>query len=978
MKISLNLSGPPLVLKDGVRVEFATKKAEAIFYYTALKGPVSKSALEFMFWPELDEARANKNLRNSIYYITKVFGAEIFKKSRGVLELSEAVELAENADPLNGGFMEGFYLKDCPDFSAFAEEYGKRQELQLYNSAKEDFISELSAGKLADAEALNRYGALARMDPYDEEIVLSMMERLFGCERLDEAVKLYRDFEKRLLRDLMLEPSKDIQDLYRAALMQKKIARGAAGLYFFGRQDELKSLARSHRNFLDGAPYTDLVVSGGIGSGKTYLLSHYIRNSGIKGTKVIELTCYEAEQKMEYRILSLLFGKMLKALKMDTRSLPESYRHILVYFFPFMFGKSARGGLPDMEERKLPLFELEELFSELFAYLTARAKFVVVIDDIRCCDRMSLDFIQRIALYKYHGRALFIISCHDSWLKEYLKTFDKNTLRGVDILELKNFRRDEVEAIAAKCLKSPSPAVVDSICKESGGNPLYLFEIINSLREGKTVKSYKFLYLLENRLKTLSDYEQTVLYISSAFFNGIMPEAVASILGVDFIKILELYEPLVQNGFLKEETRGGQLSLLFAHERFRNYIYQSQPLIKRKTIHIKIAEYLAAYARERGSEKEHIDNIIYHYHCAGQMTKYLCYKLKKASNILSVDNDFPEFLTGVTQNFIAELEEEFRRVSVPVDLKYEFTLLKASFAVKTCNYGEGFEAIRFILESDTDTRRLLKARKQLIYYGIQTRDYAMIKDNAIEALRILKGRPDDIEKADILKSYALAEMNCRHYKNARRVLLRSLAMLEGAPLDETVLYIRACIYNYLAYEYKYAGEYEKCVPLYVKSIEICASANITNGLPLFYMNLGQALIKTGKTAEAKEYFLKFEVLRERIYSALSTTMVKAYLALIYGGEKNYRLAAKYLAEGFECSRVIKNPYEYAYLYKICALLKKAAAADGGAAALHAVLPESYERYYEMAAENFAKIGLERELAEMARGAFPEQAATGII
>ena len=197
------------------------------------------------------------------------------------------------------------------------------------------------------------------------------------------------------------------------------------------------------------------------------------------------------------------------------------------------------------------------------------------------------------------------------------------------------------------------------------------------------------------------------------------------------------------------------------------------------------------------------------------------------------------------------------------------------------------------------------------------------------------------------------------------MLLKSLSLLCSAPLNENVISIRACVFNDLAYEYKYAGEYERCIPLYRKAIELCLSANITNGLPLFYMNLGQALVKTGRLKEAKEYFLKFEILREQIYSALSTTIVKAYLAFIYSFEKNYRLSAKYLAEGFECSRLIKNPYEYAYLYKICALLKKNAAADGEAAAvIDSVLPESYEYYRERAAENFITIGLERELAEL--------------
>ena len=63
--------------------------------------------------------------------------------------------------------MEGFYLKDCPDFNSFAEEYNKRQSMRLYNSAKGVFLDELAKGKLTGQQALGRIAALSKMDPYD-------------------------------------------------------------------------------------------------------------------------------------------------------------------------------------------------------------------------------------------------------------------------------------------------------------------------------------------------------------------------------------------------------------------------------------------------------------------------------------------------------------------------------------------------------------------------------------------------------------------------------------------------------------------------------------------------------------------------------------------------------------------------------------------------------------------------------------------
>ena len=961
MKITVSFTGPPLVLAEGRPVDFVTKKALALFYYLAVTKRATKAAAELLLWPELDEEHANKNLRNSLYYIGRALGGGLFRKGRGVLEFSEAAELEITADPFGGGFMDGFYLKDAPEFQRFAEDFAKEQSIRLYDGAKADFLEGLRRGSAEMEPLLERYAALSRMNPYDEETARALMERLLAAGDRDALIKIYKQIEGALKEELMIEPVKELQDLYRLALMQKRDETSAAAPYFYGRRAEQQAVYGEIIAFLRGGGGRHVLLSGDVGSGKSCLLQRCLRGcERLTGLRFIRIRCYEAERGGEYRILSLLVGKMLKALELGAAELPERFRRVLAGFFPVISGAAAEGS----EASALPFFELEELFAELFSCLTERAKFVVMIDDVRFCDRMSLNFLQRTALAQLPPRALFILVCHQELLGRFVGGFDRSALAGLEIISLDGFRREETSAIVREYLGREDEALAESVWRESDGNPLYLFEILSNIKENKAVTSYKFFYLLENRLSGLSELEQTALRISSHLFGEIVPELVASILGIDGIRTLEIFDALTRNGFLKEERHDGGTRLLFVHERFRSYIYEQQPLVKRRAIHLKIAEAIAA-AEERGEgAEEQIDDIIYHYERAGQTFKYLCYKVRKASSVVAVNNDFPEFLTEMTQSYIDRLDAEFAGLSAPLELQYELLLLKASFAIKTCSYKTGLEHIGYLLEYDTDRRRLLTARKQLICYGIQTRNHEMMRENAVEALRLLQSPDDGVERADIMKSLALAEINCGRFEKARGILTKALQLLNGEKPCETVLYNRACIFNYLAYEYKYDGRYERCIPLYKKAVEICTSARITNGLPLFYMNLGQAMMKTGRVAEAKTYFLKFEALREKIYSALSTTIVKAYLALISFKEGDDGRCAKYLREAMECSRVIKNPYEDAYLYKICAHIKRRAAM-GSAAAME--LGESYAYYYEKAAKNFKATRLEREIGEMEAG-----------
>ncbi len=187
-------------------------------------------------------------------------------------------------------------------------------------------------------------------------------------------------------------------------------------------------------------------------------------------------------------------------------------------------------------------------------------------------------------------------------------------------------------------------------------------------------------------------------------------------------------------------------------------------------------------------------------------------------------------------------------------------------------------------------------------------------------------------------------------------------ILNTLPLTEEVLYHKANVYNYLASEDRYLGNYHETITYYKKAINICNEQNIMDMLPLFYMNLGHSYIEIGEISKAKDIFVKYKQVSEYIKCTLSVTFANAYLAIIYFNEGEYEQAFQHLTIAINNSNILKNPYEDGYLYKIICVIKcNLEIRKMQENAIYKLLDMPYECYYNKACENFTSANLVREI-----------------
>ncbi|WP_214659206.1 BTAD domain-containing putative transcriptional regulator [Candidatus Formimonas warabiya] len=840
--------------------------------------------------------------------------------------------------------------------------------MAIYTGLKEDFIQSLDQSN--QEKALKCFFALKKINPYDEDIVRLMMRFYHKRNEIEKCISLYKDLERVLHDDLSVEPNLELKNYCRNILLEKKYRPPKSAKYFYGRKNELGKIQNFYLNFSNGLRHSSIILFAPIGCGKTALLNHYLNTTINKENILIHFTCFEVEKNTQLRILELIMYKLVSATGTNINSLPENCRYLLSHVLPQIFNNFVYDfHFSEADTSQFfSQYKIEETLSEFFQFMLQKYKLFLVIDDLQFCDLSSLSFIARILCPVFKERLLCLFAAREENHKDIIRYF-KNLImeNDMEVIHIGNFSKEDVSNILQDILDIKDHSPSDSLYDSTNGNPLFLMEVIQNMRSNNTSQNYKFLTLLEEKVEKLDALEKTVLSISSLFFDFINYDIISGIINLDVIKTLEVFESLVNQGFIKEEISANKIKLKFSHEKFREYIYQKQPLVKRMSLHGKIADYIADHMLGDTFNSYLTDSMIYHYKLAGHNVKYLEYKLKVSGQIVCSGNDLPELLTPITQSYIEELEREINENTVTPQMKFEFYLLKGCFLIRTCRYREGLDNLNYVIKYDSDYYHLWIAYRHLVLYSVQILDKQNMREHTLSSLRLLRKWPDELKKAEILKFFALSEMHNLHFENAQKVLQRSLDIFQHAKSNSNTVNNIACIYNYMGYEARHKGEYEKTIPYYEKAIEICSNGGIIYGLPLYYMNLGQAFYKLGDIDKAKKYFTISNSLHYKIDNPLSKSLTNAYLALICFQAEEYRQSEEYLSQAIEISKVLDNLYENAYLYKIICLIKHQIERNKSAQVLFdSIIPENYNYYLILAQSTFKQLHLEREMEDIFR------------
>jgi len=543
-QLRLRLLGTPEVHHSGRVVNFPTRKAQALLAYLAVEGGVhTREKVAALLWPEGDAEHARGSLRYTLGALRGALdedgGVPHYAADRGVLGFDagapfdldthtvEVAYAASGRDPhgamealvqagevCRGPFLEGFSLRDAPEFDEWAG--SQREVWHRRVAAVLDRLSQLQWEQGAVEAAVEAAARWLRLDVLEERAHQRLMQLHLAAGDPSAAIRVYEACRAVLGKDLGAEPSPETERLGERALRargagahgvrQEPPHRPAAGSLetpLVGRADELTKVAELYHAARQGRPQL-LSIEGEAGIGKTRLADELLGWAAAQGADILRGRAFETGGRLPYQPL-------LDALRprLERENAPED-------LLSDVWLAELSRVLPELRERYPDLVMMEgdevvartrlfEALARLGQALAERSPVVLFMDDVQWADAASLDVLRYVArrwaqagtrvlvVLGVRAEALDSMPALREWLLGLhrdvaLTRLELNTLSQDDTLHLvRGLTRDVSDGPAGAGRDEAASHGVEELARwlfaETGGQPFFVTETLRALLE---------------------------------------------------------------------------------------------------------------------------------------------------------------------------------------------------------------------------------------------------------------------------------------------------------------------------------------------------------------------------------------------------------------------------------------------------------------------------------------------------------------
>lgn len=616
--LDMRLMGEPHVTVGGSPIQVDTRKAIAMLAYLAVEGTVSRDALTTILWPESPADRARATFRRTLSSLRGGIGAEHLETDRARVALTGLVrtDLADfeaeieataghGHDPADvcpeciphlsratglyrGDFLQGFAVRDVPEFEDWARTFGEALRLRLGEALHRLAMARAAAGDYPRAIA-----AVARwieVDPLHEPARrLVMLLHAWAGDR-PAAMEAYRAFVAVLDRELGVSPLEETSELYEAILDEDlppppgarrrtkahSLHERPGDSVLLDREEELAHL----RQALDSVGPRGRVVAltGESWMGKTRLLEELGTIAKARGDTVVIGRASRMEQTLPHGVISQIIEPVLDTLVARGIDLPRWVILELARLIP----RLSPGARPESPDRLGDLRFLEAVH-ELIRLVSSEAPMLLAIDDAQWLDTASARLIAFLTRRFATLPVLLVIAVRteektDPIVTEIRANADLTVpLAPLDTGQLKG-RADEERALA--------------IIEATGGIPLL---VLASLDSEPDVEIPEIMAYIETRLHGLSDLARQVLAAASVL-SGIRDiPLLRATSGRTEEELVDAVEELTSAGLLREVPARGTVG--FTLDAVERISYESTSPIRRRLLHARAAHALEALPR---------------------------------------------------------------------------------------------------------------------------------------------------------------------------------------------------------------------------------------------------------------------------------------------------------------------------------------------------------------------------------------------
>ena len=523
------LGGFEVRLQDRVVQNFESQKVRGLFAYLVChrRQALTRERLATLLWSERPEEAARRNLRQALHNLRSVFASfgdpdEIFLVSPTDLRIHPALDCwtdtehfdlaaqrgfrAEGPDPYqlstaarlySGDFLAGFLVKDSPSF----EEWIVAEQERLRGLAVEAYgvLIEYYLERGESHLGIQHARRLLAIDPLSEEAHRQMMKLCALSGRRTSALAQYEKLRNLLQAELAVEPVEETTELYRSILAQEDsnspeaLKEDPVGplIPLVGRHNAYQELQLHWQQVLEGRGRLTL-VAGETGVGKSRLIKSFTDAvTSQRRVVVLRGRACESAPPIGYgpftEVVVCAFAEFLPEEReaLLRRLRPESAVDLACVAPAAIEGVTKPAGPPRETRDPRPsrfadsMFELLDLLSVHPDDAARPSPVIVLMDDVQCFDKASLDLLSAL-LPQISKRRIWILATSR---REALAGVSFEPESGtVDRVSLGRLGPEEIEEVSIALVGSRgAKQLSDFLARWSEGLPLALAELINYL-----------------------------------------------------------------------------------------------------------------------------------------------------------------------------------------------------------------------------------------------------------------------------------------------------------------------------------------------------------------------------------------------------------------------------------------------------------------------------------------------------------------
>ena len=697
--LEIKFLGNPSIIFNGNEIHLPFAKAEHIIYILSHDKSITRDKLCSLLWPNMNEETAKKSLRNAVYTIRKNFYDDIIiSPKRFLLQIDLNCEINSDVDAIKdfvihnelsesevnnyiniyiGNFLEGIDNKLSIELEDWLYVLRSKYKKLYIEKLKEIINILIKENNYILGEKCCK--KLIQIEEFDEIGYKGLMEIYNSQERYNDAINVYNVLEKTLRENLSVNPLTEIRKMFNN-IIKKQFSEKIENkkIDFYGREKEIEILNNNFINFISNKSFNSYIIFGEAGVGKTKLLERVIDNLDYD-LILIKTSCYDVESEFMFKLWDKVFERLSFILKDKDIHIPTEIINNVKKSFP-----TLDIGLENLEynSNKSSNFSfVENYICDMFSIISKKQKIVFSIDDLQWADKNSLKLLCKV-IYSNKYNIILVSSCRSENFETLEKFYlDLCSYERISKLELKKFSKIETKDFINLIMPEVANQS-DIIYKESEGNPLFITEMMNSLKLGMSVRNItdKMAIFINSRIINLSSEARKLLTICSMFYEMFDIKMLTKITGINSIELIDLIDELLSKNILKESKYSDdKYGLMFTHQKIREYVYKSVSNSKRIVLHETIAEYYETKLKNNNIDRIFLPNLIYHFANADNKYKVFKYEIKEMQTIFDVIHEiFPRVeekkSKGVFEYYTDQkvLEEKFKKLkSIYEDLEFE-------------------------------------------------------------------------------------------------------------------------------------------------------------------------------------------------------------------------------------------------------------------------------------------------------------------